>query len=292
MTNLKNSSAPAVEYFLPKDKSDPKLKDNMFFFRLGAYDPVYEPESTASEAPEGLYCYSPDHYTLKATGKYYETVSGPVHRTVKQGDFVYENEDSDLEVEVGRGVLIRAEKAADKSDKAVLIVASGRGGNENESFVIDAGNKNVRFAQKNYDSETTEDRTSITKGNKFKFVLGAALTGLLGHSREVNLSFDVKISTFSLSTNLSAALDWKEVAFSYGGTSRTFVLNSRISYYVQYHKRTFLDEEFLIMKNAVEAAQFDDGLAEFGNYKAEMSSAKISIDSSNIDVIRHDSLSY
>ncbi|MET1412166.1 hypothetical protein ABVF61_07870 [Roseibium sp. HPY-6] len=286
------ATGPSVEYFLPKNRNDPSLKDNMYFFRLGAYDASREAKSAATEAPEGLYCYSPDHYTLKATGKMYETVSGPVLRTVEHGDYIYDNVDGDLNISAGQGVKIQAKKT-------VSIVAKANASDDDEStatddgenFSIDAGENNLRFVHHDFDSTTRENKTTVTLGNKYKFVLGAALTGLFGHSRDSSMSFDVKLGAVSFSAGLGASLDWKANSISYGETSRLLVYSIQRSFHIQNHKRSFLDEEFTVKKYAVSLMSSNEGLSAFEKYVSQKETSQISIETSNTDLVLHDSQS-
>jgi|GEM_PF-4338349 len=276
-----NSAAPSVEYFLPKNKNDPNFKDNVFYFRLGAYDATHEPESSSSDAPTGLYCYSPDHYTLKSTGKLYETVSGPAQIIVDEGDYVYTNTDGDLTIDVGEGVLLKAKETVD-------IIANGTSADGEESFLIDAGeNNNIRFIQKHYEDTTDNFSSSTTKGDEFKFVLGAALTGLVGKSHNVNLSLDVKMSTLSFSTKLSAAVDGKALAFTLGRSAYTFIISRQLSTYVGTFERTFLEEEFLIGKFCFNSTEFEQMIDRSELEKLNFDYCEASIDSSVVDVESH-----
>lgn len=277
---LNNTAAPSVEYFLPKDQNDPKFKGNLYYFRLGAYDASHEPDSSASEAPTGLYCYSPDHYTLKATGKLYETVAGPAQVIVEEGDYVYTNTDGDLTIDVGQGVLLKAEET-------VEIIADGPSADGKETFLIDAGDNNIRFSQKGYDDTVRAYSKSITKGNKFKYVYKASLSGHLGISHNVNYSFDVKISTFSFSTKLSAAVDGKSFAFTRGKSAFTVITSRQLSVYVGAYERTFLDEEFLIGKFGAYKTEYEDVVDRAELQKYCFDYCESSIESSVIDVESH-----
>ncbi|WP_305983794.1 hypothetical protein [Roseibium sp. MMSF_3544] len=279
--SLSNTAAPSVEYFLPKDKNDPNFRNNVFYLRLGAYDASHEPESSASDAPTGLYCYSPDHYTLKATGKLYETVAGPAQVIVEEGDYVYTNTDGDLTIDVGQGVLLKAEET-------VEIIADGPSADGKETFLIDAGDKNnIRFSQKGYDDTVRSYSKSITKGNKFKYIYKASLTGHLGISHNLNYSFDVKISTFSFSTKLSAAVDGKSFAFTLGHSAFTVITGRQLSVYIAAYERTFLEEEFLVGKNSSAKTSYEEiaDRAAFVNYMC--GHCEINIESAAVDVESH-----
>ena len=261
MTNL---------YYWAKDNnSGTTIETEDHYLRLGVYnanlgeDDIADKENDDSVA-EGIFFYTNGKYSLKSTNAFYFDITGPVDRTIKNGGYTYTNDGGDFTVDANKGgIKIHARKS-------VTLKGYLTDTNEKETgFLIDAGNNNIEYEQKQYFKETKDKKEKFVKGSYHKTNYGYVGKVHLGSGIKTYATFAFGYSGLSVGVKTGENSN-KGAALSVYAYKAGCVPISKIGCYFVDAKKTVLDEEFCMFKNETKIFKFENGLADYKkNYGVE-----------------------
>lgn len=245
----------SIYYFAEADASSAKADGH--YLRLGAYDATQEAAIT-SDTDEGILIHTSGRWTLKVTGATHEEVNGKYDRTIKTGNYGYENTSGDLTIKAEKGGINV------KAKNNVSVITTKDPGDVDVTVVtVQAKNDHdIYFDQHKRFSRRTVYQERMTEGYKHKTNLSLIIKMQGQMSISTYLSFGISYKSVTSAVNGFSVNMLAPAVIGVGKISKKVVVFFTVGFTFIYYKKVLLDEEFCVVKNEKKIIRFSGSVAE------------------------------